>query len=341
MDPAFEVIETRIPTAKLERSEPVLAEKPVKEGTAMSSTSETPPGGFPKSIHGYNVGVVDDYLRKINSRVEDLLSQVQTESSRADQSKRLLEQMTSELETVRRRASEAERREITALEGQKQAQDELVKLSQELKESREKARIELESALADARQERDTLIAEERQDAEALVAEARKSAAAQAEEANRVIESLRAEIARLKEGHESSSAGAPASAHAESDHSRTPLAASAEARLEAEMEAHRAYARSQIDLMVSEARSGAEQASEQSIAIFREQEKRVRALGDECEALVMRIKESIEAQLGQLPAPSARPNAASGHASLRNELPEDKRIREKSDWRSGNWRNAS
>src|SRR2546425_316392 len=61
-------------------------EKDANREEIVMSANDTPPGGFPKSIHGYNVGAVDDYVRKINSRLESLLSQVQSESVRADQS---------------------------------------------------------------------------------------------------------------------------------------------------------------------------------------------------------------------------------------------------------------
>jgi cell division septum initiation protein DivIVA len=330
MDPAFEVTETRIPAATHDR--------PSVERSALTGSIESPPGGFPKSIHGYNVGAVDDYLRKLNSRLESLLSQVQSESSRADQSKRLLEQMTAELDTMRRRASDAEKREITAIEGQRLAQEEVAKLSQELKEVRENTRMELERALADVRQERDSLIAEERQDAEALIAEARKAAAAQIEDIRLCVERLQAEVARLTAELEARPAQAGASGHTDSDGSGLPNAAGDRAHLEVELEAQRIYAREQIELVLSEARTSVEKATEHSVAAFQEQEKRVRALGDECEALVARMKEAIDTQL--LPAASVRPTPAV-RAPVRNDESEEKRVRESRDWRSGDWRSAS
>jgi DNA anti-recombination protein RmuC len=313
--------------------------KRLEKETPMSSTNESPPGGFPKTIHGYNVGAVDDYFRKINTRVESLLLQVQSECSRADQSKRLLEQMTAELETMRRRASDAEKREITALDGQKQAQEEIAKLSQELKEAREKSRVELDAALADARQERDTLLAEERQDAEALVEEARKSAAAKVEETQRVVEMLQAEVARLTA--EAGSPRADGAGHSASESSGIPGTSELTAQASANLEALSADARRQIDLVVRDIRKYAEQASERSIAVFQEQEKRVRALGDECEALAARLKEAVETQIVQLPAVSSRPPVGAGRSQQSNEEPAEKRVRDKNDWRRGDWRNAS
>ncbi len=307
----------------------------------MTSAVEIPPGGFPKAIHGYNVGAVDDYFRKMNSRLESLDSQVQSESSRADQGKRLLEQMTSELETMRRRASDAEKREVAALEGQKQAQQELAKLSQELKESNDKARIELENALADLRQERDILLAEERQDAEAVIAEARKSAAAEVEEAQRELDALKAEIARLKSELEAAGNSSPAGSHAEGGSGHQLDSSDARARIDAELAAQRQYARSQIEIIVNEARSEAQRASEQALAALQEQEKRVRALGDDCEAIIAKLKETIESLTTQPPAASNRRKVTPVAAPARNEEPEENRLRDKHDWRRGDWRNAS
>ncbi len=232
-----------------------------REEVTMPSTNDTPPGGFSKSIHGYNVGAVDDYVRKINSRLESLLSRVEVESSRADQSKRLLEQMTSELETMRRVASDAELRETSALEAQKHAEDEVARLVHELREARER-----------------------------------------------------------------SSAGRPGHAATSTE----------------DADAERAFARSQIELVVSEVRRDAEEAGERAAAMYRDHEERVRALGAECEALVLRIKEAVEAQLTQLPSLSVRSGSTAGVRPMgRSDEDDDKRVRDNREWRSGDWRNAS
>ena len=302
----------------------------------MPGPHETPPGGFPKSIHGYNVGAVDDYVRKINSRLESLLSQVQSESSRADHGKRVLEAVTAELETMRRRAADAENREIAALEAQKRSEEEAHRLVQELKEAREKVRGELDIVLADAREERDILLEEERQDAEAVVAEARRMAA----EAQSLLEPLQQDAARM--AAEIAALRAVTSGPDSHGSDNAELLRSAEeqqARLEAEIEAQRAYARTEIDEVVNEARRNAAEAGARAAAVYREHEEHVRALGSECEALVLRIKEAVEAQLTQLPSFASR--LAAGGRSRLNDEPEEKRVRDNSEWRTGDWRNAS
>ncbi len=374
MDPAFEVTETRLamssgrskPAEEAELFEihfaaaqpqpqvpevdfiPARAEMAVteagvfysdtiREEIAMASANETPPGGFPKSIHGYNVRAVDDYVRKINSRLEVLLSQVQSESVRADQSKRLLEQMTSELETIRRRASEAAKREMAAIEGQKRSEEEAARLVQDLKGAREKVRGEPEAALVDARQERNALRDEERQDAEAMVAEARRSAEAQVAEANQRAEVLRQQAVAMSAEIESLRAQIGGGAY--SDMVSTSEAHSAGIGID--RESQQSYARSQIDLVVNEARRSAEDASARIAAVYRDHEDQVRALSAECEALVQRIRDAVEMQLSQLPALPVRSTVGVGRQILRNEEPEEKRTRDNREWRTGDWRNAS
>lgn len=322
--------------------------EPIREEIVMTSANDTPPGGFPKSIHGYNVGAVDDYVRKINSRLESLLSQVQSESVRADQSKRLLEQMTSELETMRRRASDAEKREIAALEGQKRSEEESARLVQDLKEAREKVRGALDGALTDARLEHDALIMEERKEAESMVAEARRSAAAQVADANRMLESLQSQAAAM-----SAELQALRGLTGDNGVGYAEMVQSAEEqrqRLHADIEAERSYARTQIDQVVDEARRNAEEAGSRVAAVYREHEEHVRALGAECEALVHRIKDAIEMSLAQLPTLSVR-QAALGTTGVgarlhsetvrRNDEPDKERVRDTREWRTGDWRNAS
>ncbi|HLJ57947.1 MAG TPA: hypothetical protein VKT77_23110 [Chthonomonadaceae bacterium] len=308
-----------------------------REENAMTNPNE-PPGGFQKSIHGYNVGQVDDYIRKLNSRLEAVLSQVHAETVRADQSKRLLEQMTAEMETIRRRAADAEKREVAALEGQKRAEEEAGRLVDELKHAREKVRAELEAALADARFERDAVIEEERQDAEAIVAEARRAAQAQVAESQRLVESMQNDVTRMMSEVETMRALTTDDGAAYDEMIRS--AEAQRAKISSDIDAQRAYARSQIEAVVNEARLQAEEAAGRAAAIYREHEEHVRRLGAECEALVHSVREAAEAQIAQIAATTVRTPVGAG-ARLRNDETDDKRNRENREWRTGDWRNVT
>src|SRR5205823_768386 len=102
-------------------------------------------------------------------------------------------------------------------------------------------------------------------------------------------------------------------------------------RMDAENEADRSFARSQIEQVVNDARRNAEEAGAHVAALYRDHEAHVRALTAECEALVQSFKEAVEVQLTQLPALSVRSavgvSGGRQHApAVRSAEPEEKRI---------------
>jgi colicin import membrane protein len=298
----------------------------VTKETAMSALADMPPGGFPRSIRGYNVAAVDEAFRRMSGRLEAMETQVQAEVGRADQSKRLLEQMTAELEAMRRRASDAEKRESAALEGKKRSEDEVARLVMELKEARERGKSERESAVAEARKQ-----------AEAQAADAQRDAAAQLAETQRQLEPLRQEAARLSAEVEALRAR-PAGGRAAKGANAEGLEAQ-RALFEAELESQRERARDRIDHVIGDVERHAAEAGTRVAAAYKDQEERVRAIGAECETLVLRLRDAVEAQLTQLPSVSPRHAVnAAARPALRADEGDDKRGRE---WRRGSWRNAS
>lgn len=375
MDPAFEVTETRIPKKSRAQREAPGAEHfeaddtrpnaatqtgaaasgevmtgtqsaPVsmslrREETALSSANETPPGGFPRSIHGYNVAAVDDYVRTITGRLDALLSQIQSEISRADQSKRLLEQMTAELETMRRRASDAEKREVAALEAKKHAEEEALRLSQELKEVTEKSRLELEIGLA-GRQDRDRAFEEQERYAPSTGVGADKAASAHAAEIERQVQPLRRDIEAIVTELAALRALGAGANRAESSASDGPAAAEAlRVRLESELEAQRAFAHTEIERVIGEVRHAAEESTHRAASAVEEQAERVRTLVDACEALMGRLREAAEAQNSPAPSHARTLIRTATHPPARMEEADNRCVRDSREWRAGDWRTAS
>lgn len=183
----------------------------------MAAANEQLPGSFPKTFGGYNVASVDDYVRKINARIETLLMQIQVETTRADQTKRVMDQMATELDAVRRKMADADKRETAALEARKRVEEQYSILEQQLQKEREQARMQLEKALADSRQETENLLLEERQDADTRISEIRRVTTTQvnearriADEANQRINELQLQVERLS-GSRSTTATSPVS----------------------------------------------------------------------------------------------------------------------------------
>jgi colicin import membrane protein len=303
----------------------------------MTDSQLVPPGGFPRAIRGYSAAAVDETVGKLSSRLESLVSQLQQESSRADESKRLLEQMTAELDIARRRATDAEKREAAAAEASKRAEEEASRLAQELKEARERSRSELEGALADARQQRDALLEEERREAEARAEEAHRAAAAQVAEAHRQLEAQRQETAAFAvelEALRSRTGGVERPGAGRAKGGRM-----VEAQASAEIEQQRAHVREEVERLIADARREVEVVGASAAAAFAEQEARIRAMSQECEALVRRIREAVESPVTLLPAHPARPAVGAAPRSVtRGDEPDEKRMRSGREWRTGNWR---
>ena len=91
-----------------------------------------------------------------------------------------------------------------------------------------------------------------------------------------------------------------------------------------------------------QARRNAEEAGARASAVYFEQQGRVRALGEESEAIVTRMRDTVDAQLAQLPSLTGRAAAGAGaRVGLRGDEPDEKRIKDNREWRNGDWRNAS
>jgi hypothetical protein len=308
----------------------------------MRRLNASPPGGFPKSIHGYKVAAVDDYMRKINGRLENLLSLIQEETSRADQSNRLLEQTTAELDTVRRRASDSERREAAALDGQQRSEESAARLALELHEAYAISRAEIERALIDARSERDTVLEEQRREAEDRTAELRRMAALQVSEAQLQLQSLREEAAQMSAELEALRTQAVTRLWGANLTEPMPAVEERDASLEADVDTCRAYVRAQLDMVIEEARGAANETGVRVALLYREHEERMREIGEECEVLMMRLREAAGDQLGRaasLPLRSA--SAPAANVALRAGEPDEKRLRDNREWRNGDWRAAS
>ena len=325
-----ENLDTPAPVHAIEETKAEPA-KDIKKELEMANGFETPPGGFPRAISGYAVGPVDDYVRKMNARLETLLQQLDQENGRHDDFQKMADQSASELELTRHTLLELEKREMTQAEAIKTYKEETGRLEQELNEERARTKSGYDKLLAEARQEAERMLAEERQDTEILITNAQRNAASlvaearrNAEESHARAEELQAEIERLK-SEMAAYKSRPAQAVATGDAS--PEAGDYQARFAEELAAHRSYMMAQTDKMLEETRARVEEASVRSSSLYRDQENKIASLSRDCEALVAKMRMMVD---GQAPAVSLPVAAA-----------EERRTHESRDWRSGDWKVGS
>ena len=310
------------------------SDQPIKKELEMANGFETPPGGFPRAISGYAVGPVDDYVRKMNARLETLLQQMDQENNRQDDSQRMVDETSTELELARTRLQEYELRESERSHSLDEFEAERKELERELNEERARTKSDYDKMLAEARQEAEKMLQEERQDTEILIANAQRNAASlvaearrHTEEANTQAETFQLEAERLRaeiNDIRSNAGEIPLTTHA-SDASPSEY----RSKVEDELAAQRAYMNSEMDKMLAEARKKAEENTVKSSAFYKDQEARIESLSRECESLVSRIRNMADTQT--VGAPVGAPASAS----------DEKRTHEGRDWRNGEWRVGS
>lgn len=302
--------------------QPTKPAQPSKKELEMANGFETPPGGFPRAISGYAVGPVDDYVRKMNTRLETLLQQMDQENNRQDDSQRIVEETSTELELARKQLQEYEVRESERSHSLTGFEAERNEMERELNEERARTKSGYDKMLTEARQEADKMLSEERQDTEILITNAQRNAASLVAEARRHTEEsnsraesfqleaerLRAEIAEVR-----SSAG------------EAPVA-DRSSKVGDEMAAQRAYMVSEMEKMLTDARSRTEENTLKSSEFYKVQEARIESLSRECESLVGRIRNLADPQTAV--APVAAPASGS----------DERRTHEGRDWRNGEWR---
>lgn len=293
----------------------------------------TAPKSFPRSIHGYSTAAVDAFVRTNAERMEKLKASTQADAARAEEHRARAEQLAIERDRLYARLVETERLHAASAEAEKRASQRIAHLEAELQHTQDRLRGEVESALTTERREQQAILQHERNDAEAAMAEVRRAAAAQMAELERRHDAMASELAHLR-------AEAAKSQAASTDNSELiRIAERQRERLEAELEAQRSFARSQFDIVITDAKRQADEAALRAEAFYNEQQERIRNLADECETLTARIRKAIEYYVDPLSAPGpAAPASASRPGSSLYEQIGEPAPKTGRDWRRNDWR---